>query len=86
MPQPLKASEIESKTDPTVAKQWDDETPKKQQIDEFYKTVDGMKIGLLTTIRDGIGPVSRSMAVAKVCSSLTKLPTYQYPSHNSRDN
>ena len=68
MPQPLKASEVESKTDPTVAKQWDHETPKKQQIDEFYKTVDGMKIGLLTTIRDGIGPVSRSMGVAKVRS------------------
>lgn len=66
MPQPLKASHIDSKTDPTVANQWDDETPKKQQIDEFYKTVDGMKIGLLTTIRDGIGPVARSMAVAKV--------------------
>ena len=78
MPQPLKASEVDSKTDPSVAKQWDDQTPKKQQIDEFYKTVDGLKIGLLTTIRDGIGPVSRSMAVAKVPSSfiqLTYLPT-----------
>lgn len=61
----LKASHIDSKTDPTVANQWDDDTPKKQQIEEFYKTVDGMKIGLLTTIRDGIGPVARSMAVAK---------------------
>lgn len=65
MPEPLKASEVNSQTDPSVAKQWDDETPKKQQIEEFYKTVDGMKIGLLTTIRDGLGPVSRSMAVAK---------------------
>ena len=88
MPQPLKASEVESKTDPTVAKQWDDETPKKQQIDEFYKTVDGMKIGLLTTIRDGIGPVSRSMAVAKVPSSssinLATYLIYQNPAHASR--
>ncbi|CAD6583595.1 MAG: hypothetical protein ASARMPRED_001363 [Alectoria sarmentosa] len=65
MPDPLKASDVESKTDPTVANQWDDQTPKKQQIDDFYKTVDGMKIGLLSTIRDGIGPVARSMAVAK---------------------
>ena len=73
MPQPLKASEVNSKTDPSVAKQWDDQTPKKQQIDEFYKTVDGLKIGLLTTIRDGIGPVSRSMAVAKVRSSFIQL-------------
>ncbi|CAF9942743.1 MAG: hypothetical protein ALECFALPRED_009995 [Alectoria fallacina] len=65
MPDTLKASDVESKTDPTVSNQWDDQTPKKQQIDDFYKTVDGMKIGLLSTIRDGIGPVARSMAVAK---------------------
>ncbi|KAF6232605.1 hypothetical protein HO173_009273 [Letharia columbiana] len=65
MPDPLKESHVDSKTDPTVANQWDDKTPKKQQIEDFYKTVDGMKIGLLTTIRDGIGPVARAMAVAK---------------------
>ena len=68
MPEPLKASEVNSRTDPAVAKQWDDKTPKSQQIEDFYKTVDGMKIGLLTTIREGLGPVSRSMAVAKVCT------------------
>lgn len=68
MPEPLKASEVNSQTDPSVAKQWDDQTPKSKQIEEFYKTVDGMKIGLLTTIRSGLGPVSRSMAVAKVCT------------------
>ena len=66
MPQPLTKDMVDSKTDPSVATQWDRETPKDQQIEDFYKTVDGMKIGLLTTIRDGIGPVSRSMAVAKV--------------------
>lgn len=66
MPEPLKASEVESHTDPSVSKQWDDETPKSKQVEEFYKIVDGMKIGLLTTIREGLGPVSRSMAVAKV--------------------
>ena len=65
MPEPLKKSEVDSKTDPTVAKQWDEHTPKPQQIEEFYKTVDGLKIGLLTTIRDGVGPVSRSMVIAK---------------------
>lgn len=69
MPEPLKASEVNSQTDPSVAKQWDEETPKSKQIEDFYKTVDGMKIGLLTTIRSGLGPVSRSMAVAKVCTS-----------------
>ncbi|KAL9131013.1 MAG: hypothetical protein Q9217_000955 [Psora testacea] len=65
MPEPLKPEDVNSKTDPSVSKQWDDTTPKKQQIEEFYKIVDSMKVGLLTTIRDGIGPVSRSMVVAK---------------------
>lgn len=74
MPEPLKASEVNSQTDPSVSKQWDDETPKSQQIEDFYKTVDGMKIGLLTTIRSGLGPVSRSMAVAKVCTSNAFVP------------
>jgi len=65
MPETLKKSTVDSKTDPSVSAQWDDKTPKSEQIQDFYKTVDGLKIGLLTTIRDGIGPVSRSMAVAK---------------------
>ena len=68
MPDPLKKSEVDAQTDPTIAKSLDTETPKKEQIQDFYKTVDGLKIGLLTTIRNGLGPVSRSMAVAKVCS------------------
>ena len=65
MPQPLQASEVNSKTDPTVAKQWDDSTSKQDQYSDFYKIVDGLKIGLLTTTRQSIGPVARSMAVAK---------------------
>ena len=78
MPEPLKASEVNSQTDPSVAKQWDDETPKKQQIEDFYKIVDGMKIGLLTTIRVGLGPVSRSMVVAKVYIMLSHIPVRRY--------
>lgn len=65
MPQPLTADEINSKTDPSVAKQWDDETPKKEQIDEFYKMVDSLKVGLLATNRPGVGPVARSMNVSR---------------------
>ena len=65
MPESLTQSEVSSKTDPSVAKQYDTETPKAEQISEFYKTVDGLKTGLLTTLRPSIGPVSRSMAVAK---------------------
>ena len=78
MPEPLKASEVNSQTDPSVAKQWDDETPKKQQIEDFYNIVDGMKIGLLTTIRGGLGPVSRSMVVAKVYIMLSHIPVRHY--------
>lgn len=65
MPQPLHPNEVTSKTDPSVNKQWDENTPLNEQIDDFYKTVDSMKIGLLTTIRPKVGPVSRSMSVAK---------------------
>ena len=65
MPETLTKAEVDSKTDPSVAKQWDSDTPLPEQIEEFYKTVDGLKIGLMTTIRPDIGPVSRSMAVAK---------------------
>lgn len=65
MPEPLKKSEVNSKTDPSVAKQWDDQTPKSEQVQDFYKFVDSMKIGLLGTYRNGVGPVHRSMAIAR---------------------
>ncbi|KAL8831851.1 MAG: hypothetical protein Q9170_005114 [Blastenia crenularia] len=65
MPQPLTKEEVNSKTDPSVSKQWDESTPKNEQFQELYKIVDGMKSSLLTTIRPDVGPVSRSMAVAK---------------------
>ncbi|CAF9928022.1 MAG: hypothetical protein HETSPECPRED_006731 [Heterodermia speciosa] len=65
MPQPLKAEDIDSKTDPTVARQWDAETPKKEQIDDFYKIVGSLNTCLLCTNRPGVGPVGRSMAIAK---------------------
>lgn len=65
MPEPLKAEHIDSKTDPTVATQWDTETPMKDQVKDFYKIADSLKICLLGTNRPGTGPVHRSMAVAK---------------------
>ncbi|EUC49691.1 hypothetical protein COCMIDRAFT_83880 [Bipolaris oryzae ATCC 44560] len=65
MPEQLKASEVNSKTDPSVAKQYDEETPKDQQIKEFFQLVDGKKICMLNTFRDGVGPVGRSMALAR---------------------
>ena len=65
MPEPLTSDEINSKTDPSVSKQWDEETPKKDQVQDFYNIVDSLKVGLLGTYRPGVGPVHRSMAVAK---------------------
>lgn len=65
MPEPLTSEEINSKTDPSVAKQWDDETPKKDQIEDFYKMADSLGVCLLATNRPGVGPVARSMKVSK---------------------
>ncbi|KAL1602669.1 hypothetical protein SLS60_006086 [Paraconiothyrium brasiliense] len=65
MPEPLKQSEVSSKTDPSVAKQYDNETPKEEQIKDLFHMIDGKKIGMLNTYRNGVGPVGRSMAVGK---------------------
>ncbi|KAH7110109.1 hypothetical protein B0J11DRAFT_554595 [Dendryphion nanum] len=65
MPETLTKNEVHSKIDPSVSKQYDTETPTDQQIKDFFKIVDGLKIGLLNTYREGRGPVGRSMAIAK---------------------
>lgn len=65
MPNQLSQSEVNSKTDPSVSKQYDNETPKDQQIKEFFEIADGKKICMLNTYRNGVGLVGRSMAVAK---------------------
>ncbi|KAL8896200.1 MAG: hypothetical protein Q9192_003216 [Flavoplaca navasiana] len=65
MVKPLTHDEVDSKIDPSVSKQWDENTPKDEQFKDLYKIVDGLKGGLLTTIRPGVGPTSRAMAVAK---------------------
>jgi len=65
MPEPLKASEVHGHTDPSVAKQFDTETPKPEQIADLYAIVDKLKTCLLVTQRPHVGPVARSMAVSK---------------------
>lgn len=65
MPEPLKASEVNSETDPSVAKQYDTQTPKSEQWKDLYSIIDGQKVTLLNTYRKGTGPVGRSMAIAK---------------------
>ena len=65
MPKSLTAEEVNSETDPSVSKQWDTETPKKEQLQDFYKIADSLKVCLLGSNRPGVGPVHRSLAVAK---------------------
>lgn len=65
MPESLKKSEVDSQTDPSVAKQWDRETPVAEQVSDFYSFVDKQKFCILTTNRREVGPVGRAMGVAK---------------------
>jgi len=65
MPEELKQSEIDSQTDPSVSKQYDNEAPTHEQFNDFYSLVDSKKIGILNTYRPGVGPVGRAMATAK---------------------
>lgn len=75
--EPLTASEVNSKVDPSVAKQFDATTPISEQINDFYSFVDANRISLMTTLRhnpntntttndNGEGlPTTRAMAVSK---------------------
>lgn len=64
MPSDIKRSDIEQKNDPSVARQLDD-APAETKLADFYSMVDGFKIGLLGSYRANVGPVTRSMAIAK---------------------
>lgn len=55
MPSDVKQSDITEKNDPSVARQWDNNVDFETKFQEFYKIVDGLKIGLLGTYRPGIG-------------------------------
>lgn len=65
MPEALTEQQVTSKTDPSVANQYDNNTSKETQVEGFYSFVDGAQIGLLTTQRPKVGLVSRSMAIGK---------------------
>jgi general stress protein 26 len=65
MPETLTSQEVNSNTDPSVSKQYDNSASVETQITDFYSIVDGLNVGLLGTYRPGVGPVHRSMGVAK---------------------
>lgn len=60
MPDQLKSSEVNSKTDPSVAKQYDNATDKVKQIQDFFSLADDKKIGILNTYRNGVGTCSQT--------------------------
>jgi hypothetical protein len=66
MPDTLHESEVSSKTDPSVAKQYDSETPKDQQIKQFFEMADGKKICMLNTYRNGVGEFFSTRTCAHV--------------------
>lgn len=55
MPEPLKESEVQKGQDPTVTKQWDDETPAGEKFDDFAAIADKLSVCMLSSKRDGIG-------------------------------
>lgn len=55
MPESLKQSEVNSKTDPSVAKQFDTETSTEDKFKDFYSLADGMKISMMSTYRNAVG-------------------------------
>jgi hypothetical protein len=59
MPSDLKQQDINEHNDPSVMRQWD-EADFSTKFEEFYKIVDGLKIGLLGTYRPNIGVSSPS--------------------------
>jgi general stress protein 26 len=63
LPEPVQ--NLSAKTDPSVEAQWDNKTPKSEQIKDLYSITDSLKSCLLTTTRPNIGMVSRSMATTK---------------------
>ncbi|EME45854.1 hypothetical protein DOTSEDRAFT_171519 [Dothistroma septosporum NZE10] len=62
---PEKVNDLDATRDPSVAKQYDNESSTETKFKDFYKIADDRKICMMGTYRNGVGPVSRSMAVAK---------------------
>lgn len=62
---PDTATTAELKSDPTVLKQFDRETPLSEQIQDLYHILDDNNFCLLNTKRSGTGPVGRLMGLAR---------------------
>lgn len=63
---PEQLTEVEAKTqDATVAKQWDDETPVEQKLEDFYAIADKLPVCMMGTARPGLGVRYRSTLIAR---------------------
>ncbi|EME78553.1 uncharacterized protein MYCFIDRAFT_80955 [Pseudocercospora fijiensis CIRAD86] len=51
--------------DPSVTKQYDTQTSPEEKFQDFYTIADNLGVCMLGTHRPNIGPVARSMAIAK---------------------
>ncbi|KAK5126423.1 hypothetical protein LTR85_010659 [Meristemomyces frigidus] len=65
MPEALTKQEVEKGQDPSVVKQYDDSVSTDEKFEDMYAIADKLKIGMMGSLRNGIGPVARAMAVAK---------------------
>ncbi|KAK6397561.1 hypothetical protein LTR65_006538 [Meristemomyces frigidus] len=65
MPETLTKQEVEKGQDPSVTKQYDDSVSLDEKFEDMYAIADKLKIGMMGSLRNGIGPVARAMAVAK---------------------
>ena len=81
MPEQLKQSEVNSKTDPSVSKQLDTESSLETKTKDLYEIVDGLKIGILGTYRPGVG-VSQAIPNPLIIITIltTILTTIKHPS------
>jgi hypothetical protein len=73
MPENLTQGEVNSQTDPSVAKQYDNDTPKEEQIQDLFKLIDGNKVSMLNTYRNGVGqshmqPFKAPRAFSQTCA------------------
>lgn len=62
---PEKVNQLDASRDPSVAKQYDSKSSFETKFKDFYAIADANKVSMFSTYRNGVGPVARSMAVAK---------------------
>jgi hypothetical protein len=82
MPEQLKQSEVNSKTDPSVSKQFDTEASLETKTKDLYAIVDGLKIGILGTYRPGVGvssPTQPNPTNPYTKNHITTTPMVQLP-------